>query len=144
MRCPRVVHLLFEMLSHMCLAQDGISYVKAYACHWSQMADNICLEWNICESFAYQKLMNTNSVLVPFWAINRWVGLIVETVSAKQSSVAALSDAFCLHLTLKHTHSPLWHYHTRQHIFTGGGVGVLEALLIDPLAQNFFFHSTGG
>lgn len=140
MRCPCVVHLLFEMLSHMCLAQDGISYVKAYACHWSQMQITYAWKWNICESFCLSKINEHNCVLVLFWGYKQ-----MSRVNCRNRFCKAVKcSCFKLWCFLSALHSeahpltPATLSHPATHIYWGWG-WVLEALLIDPLAQSFFF-----
>ena len=111
MRCPRGVHLLFETLSHMCLVQDGISYVKAYACHWSQMQITYAWKWNICESFCLSKINEHNCVLVLFWVYKQ-----MNRVNCRNRSCKAVKRSCCklwcflsALLSEAHTHSPLRH-----------------------------------
>lgn len=117
-------------VSHVHLVQDGISYVKAYACHWSQMQITYAWKQNICKPYCLSKINENNCVcLHHFGFINRSAGLIVETIFAKQSSVAFSScGAFFLHLYIEtHTRPPTPPHtstHITTHIHYRGGVSI--------------------
>lgn len=57
-------------------------------------------------------------MFTPVWIINRSAGLIVETIFAKQSSIAFSSwdGSFCT-FSLKHTHPPT-HPSAHKHSYT--------------------------